>query len=208
MVAVLYYRAHELAGNTGFVDALAAAIESCGARAMPVWCASLRTAPPELLQALGRADVLVVTVLAAGGTVPAMSQAGGDDEAWDTGAIAALDIPVLQALCLTSPRAQWTDANAGLSPLDAATQVAIPEFDGRIISVPFSFKETGEDGLSRYVPDPERAARVAGTAVALARLRHIPPAGRRIAVVLSAYPSTPGSATRSAWTPRRAPSGC
>ena len=189
VVAVLYYRAHELAGNTAFVDALAAAIEACGARPMPVWCASLRTAPPELLQALGRADVLIVTVLAAGGTVPAMSQAGGDDEAWDVGAIAALDIPVVQALCLTSPRVQWAGANAGLSPLDAATQVAIPEFDGRIISVPFSFKETGDDGLSRYVPDPERAARVAGTAVALARLRHIPPAQRRIAVVLSAYPT-------------------
>jgi cobaltochelatase CobN len=189
VVAVLYYRAHELAGNTSFVDALAAAIESCGARAMPVWCASLRTAPPDLLQALGRADVLVVTVLAAGGTVPAISQAGGDDEAWDVGAIAALDIPVVQALCLTSPRAQWTEANAGLSPLDAATQVAIPEFDGRIISVPFSFKETGDDGLSRYIPDPERAARVAGTAVALARLRHVPPAQRRIAIVLSAYPT-------------------
>jgi cobaltochelatase CobN len=189
VVALLYYRAHELAGNTSFVDALAAAIEACGARPMPVWCASLRTAPPELLEELGRADVLIVTVLAAGGTVPAMSQAGGDDEAWDVGAIAALDIPVVQALCLTSPRAQWTDANAGLSPLDAATQVAIPEFDGRIISVPFSFKETGDDGLSRYVPDPERAARVAGTAVALARLRHIRPAERRIAVVLSAYPT-------------------
>ncbi len=189
VVAVLYYRAHELAGNTSFVDALAAAIDSCGARAMPVWCASLRAADPGLLEALGRADVLVVTVLAAGGTVPALSQAGGDDEAWDVGAIAALDIPVVQALCLTSPRAQWTGANAGLSPLDAATQVAIPEFDGRIISVPFSFKETGADGLSRYIPDPERAARVAGTAVALARLRHIPPSGRRIAIVLSAYPT-------------------
>jgi cobaltochelatase CobN len=189
VVAVLYYRAHELAGNTAFVDAAAAAIEACGARPMPVWCASLRTAEPGLLEALGRADVLVVTVLAAGGTVPALSQAGGDDEAWDVGAIAALDIPVVQALCLTSPRAQWAGANAGLSPLDAATQVAIPEFDGRIISVPFSFKETGDDGLSRYVPDPERAARVAGTAVALARLRHIPPAQRRIAIVLSAYPT-------------------
>jgi cobaltochelatase CobN len=189
VVAVLYYRAHELAGNTGFVDALAAAIEACGARPVPVWCASLRTADPELLQALGQADVLVVTVLAAGGTAPALSQAGGDDEAWDVGAIAALDIPVVQALCLTSPRAQWQAGNAGLSPLDAATQVAIPEFDGRIIGVPFSFKETGDDGLSRYVPDPERAARVAGTAVALARLRHTAPADRRIAVVLSAYPT-------------------
>jgi cobaltochelatase CobN len=189
VVAVLYYRAHELAGNTAFVDALCTAIGSCGARALPVWCASLRTAGPDLLAALGTADVLIVTVLAAGGTVPAQSQAGGDDEAWDVGAIAALDIPVVQALCLTSPRAQWADANAGLSPLDAATQVAIPEFDGRLISVPFSFKETGADGLSRYVPDAERAARVAGTAVALGRLRHIPPAGRRVAVVLSAYPT-------------------
>jgi cobaltochelatase CobN len=189
VVAVLYYRAHELAGNTGFVDALAAAIAACGARPVPVWCASLRTAEPELLQALGQADVLVVTVLAAGGTVPVLSQAGGDDDAWDAGAIAALDVPVVQALCLTSPRAQWEGASAGLSPLDAATQVAIPEFDGRIISVPFSFKETGDDGLSRYVADPERAARVAGTAVALARLRHIAAADRRVAVVLSAYPT-------------------
>ena len=53
-----------------------------------------------------------MTVLAASGTVPAQSQAGGDDEAWDVEAIAALDIPVVQALCLTSPRAQWADANA------------------------------------------------------------------------------------------------
>jgi cobaltochelatase CobN len=189
VVAVLYYRAHELAGNTAFVDALCTAIGSCGARAVPVWCASLRAADPGLLDTLGQADVLVVTVLAAGGTAPARAQAGGDDDAWDAGAIAALDIPVIQALCLTSPRAQWEGASAGLSPLDAATQVAIPEFDGRLISVPFSFKETGEDGLSRYVPDPERAARVAGTAVALARLRHTPPQHRRVAVMLSAYPT-------------------
>jgi cobaltochelatase CobN len=67
--------------------------------------------------------------------------------------------------------------------------VAIPEFDGRLISVPFSFKETDEDGLTSYVADPERAARVAGTAVAHARLRHTPPGARRIVVMLSAYPT-------------------
>jgi cobaltochelatase CobN len=188
-VAVLYYRAHELAGNTEFVDVLCAAIEARGARALPVWCASLRAADPGLLEQLRRADALVVTVLAAGGTTPALSQAGGDDEAWDAGAVAALDVPVVQALCLTSPRAQWAATGGGLSPLDAATQVAIPEFDGRLISVPFSFKELDGDGLSRYVPDPERAGRVAGTAVALARLRHIAPADRRVAVVLSSYPT-------------------
>jgi cobaltochelatase CobN len=188
-VAVLYYRAHELAGNTGFVDVLCAAVEARGAQALPVWCASLRAADPGLLELLGRADALVVTVLAAGGTAPALSAAGGDDEAWDAGAVAALDVPVVQALCLTSSRDQWAATDAGLSPLDAATQVAIPEFDGRLIGVPFSFKELDGDGLSRYVPDPERADRVAGIAVALARLRHVPPAGRRVAVVLSSYPT-------------------
>ncbi|MGW6727793.1 cobaltochelatase subunit CobN [Nocardia sp. NPDC055029] len=188
-VAVVYYRAQHLAGNTGYIDALCTAIEAKGARALPVYCASLRTAEPELLALLGRADALVVTVLAAGGSKPATASAGGDDEAWDVAALAALDVPILQGLCLTSGRAQWEANDDGLSPLDVATQVAVPEFDGRIITVPFSFKEFDADGLSTYVPDPERAARVAGIAVRHARLRHIPAADKRIAIMLSAYPT-------------------
>ncbi|NED53557.1 hypothetical protein G3I24_21985, partial [Micromonospora aurantiaca] len=84
---------------------------------------------------LRRADALVVTVLAAGGTRPATAGAGGDDEAWDVGALAELDIPILQGLCLTTSRDAWAASDDGLSPLDAASQVAIPEFDGRIITV-------------------------------------------------------------------------
>src|SRR4029079_9579049 len=61
--------------------------------------------------------------------------------------------------------------------------------DGRIITVPFSFKESDADGLPHYVPDLERCRRVAEIAVNHARLRHIPPAERRIALVLSAYPT-------------------
>ena len=188
-VAVLYYRAHHVAGNTAFVEALCQAIEAKGGQALPVFCASLRAAEPELLATLATADALVVTVLAAGGTKPATASAGGDDEAWDVGALAALDIPILQGLCLTSSRASWLANDDGLSPLDAATQVAIPEFDGRLITVPFSFKEIDAEGLTVYVADPERAARVAGIAVRHARLRHIPPAERKVAVMLSAYPT-------------------
>ncbi|PPK70954.1 cobaltochelatase subunit CobN [Actinokineospora auranticolor] len=188
-VGVLYYRAHHLAGNTAFVAALADAVEDAGGVAVPVYCASLRTAPQELLAVLGTLDALVVTVLAAGGTLPAAASAGGDDGAWDVGALADLDIPILQGLCLTSDRSAWEESDDGLSPLDTATQVAVPEFDGRIITVPFSFKEQDRDGLSVYVPDPERAARVAGIAVAHARLRHTPPAERRVALMLSAYPT-------------------
>ena len=189
VVAILYYRAHHVAGNTGFVHALADAVEAAGGRPLPVFCSSLRTAEPELIEVLRAADAIVVTVLAAGGLVPAGAAAGGADEQWDIGALASLDVPILQGLCLTSSRAQWAGNDQGLTPLDAATQVAIPEFDGRLITVPFSFKEVGPDGLTSYVPDPERTARVAGIAVKHARLRHLEAAQRRIVIMLSAYPT-------------------
>ncbi|WP_068149419.1 cobaltochelatase subunit CobN [Rhodococcoides corynebacterioides] len=188
-VAVLYYRAQHLAGNVGYVHALCDAITAHGARPLPIYCASLRNADADLLATLRRADSMVVTVLAAGGTKPAGASAGGDDEAWDVAELAALDVPILQGLCLTSPRATWEANDDGLSPLDVATQVAVPEFDGRIITVPFSFKEFDDDGLSTYVPDHERCARVAGIAVRHARLRHIPAADKRVVLMLSAYPT-------------------
>jgi cobaltochelatase CobN len=186
-VGIVFYRAHALAGNTGFVDVLADALRAAGANALPVFCGSLRglgDAQADGLRALlGRCDAVVTTVLAAGGS------GGADEESWDAGALAALDVPVLQGLCLTSSRSAWQASDAALSPMDAAMQVAIPEFDGRLVSVPFSFKEPGPDGIPIYLADPERAARVAGIAMALARLRKVPASDKRLAIVLSAYPT-------------------
>ncbi|HLZ38880.1 MAG TPA: cobaltochelatase subunit CobN, partial [Mycobacteriales bacterium] len=179
-VGIVFYRAHAVSGNTAFVDVLADAVEAHGANARPVFCASLRGADPRLRELLGDVDALLVTVLAAGAATA---------ESWDPGQLAALDVPVVQALCLTSTRAEWARSDAGVSPLDAAMQVAIPEFDGRIVAVPFSFKETGPDDVPIYVADPERAARAAGIAVRLARLRHVPNADKRVAVMLSSYPT-------------------
>ncbi len=187
-VAVVFYRAHELSGNTAFVDVLCDAIEGKGANALPVYVASLRPdaggeipAVGELL--VGTVDALVVTVLAGGGSNAA------DAEGWDARALEALDVPVLQALCVTSSRADWLASSSGLAPIDAAMQVAIPEFDGRLITVPFSFKESGPDGVPVYVADPERAARVAGVAVNHAQLRHTSNTDKRVALVLSSYPT-------------------
>ncbi|MFN2539083.1 MAG: cobaltochelatase subunit CobN [Mycobacteriales bacterium] len=188
-VSVLFYRAHEVSGNTAFIDALCDAIERKGGTARPYFCASLRTPDAGLLTALEGSDAIITTVLAAGGTRPATASAGEDDEAWDVGALATFDVPILQGLCLTSSRATWESTDEGLSPLDTATQVAIPEFDGRIITVPFSFKEVDEDGLTVYVADEERCERVAGLAVRHGRLRHLANADKRIGLVLSAYPT-------------------
>ncbi|WP_327713566.1 cobaltochelatase subunit CobN [Streptomyces sp. NBC_00464] len=188
-VGVLFYRAHHLSGNTSFVDVLCDAVEARGANALPVYCGSLRGADAGLYELLGRADALVATVLAAGGTRASDASAGGDDEAWDIGALADLNVPVLQGLCLTSSRAAWDASDAALSPMDAAMQVAIPEFDGRLVTVPFSFKEQGPDGVPVYRADPERAARVAGIAVRHAVLKHKTNAEKKLALVFTAYPT-------------------
>lgn len=189
-VGVLFYRAHHTAGNEDFAHALADAIDATGeAVGCPVFSSSLRSAPDDLFEALGSLDALVVTVLAAGGATPAGASAGGDDSAWDVARMAALDIPILQGLCLTSSREEWLANDDGVTPLDSANQIAIPEFDGRIITAPFSFKEVDADGLPRYVADAERCDRVARIAVHHARLRHVPASERRIALMLSAYPT-------------------
>ena len=187
-VGVVFYRAHELSGNTAFVDVLCDALEARDANALPIYVGSLRPdaegripAVSELLA--GQVDALVVTVLAGGGSNAA------DAEGWDARALEALDVPVLQGLCVTSSRQEWEDSTAGLAPIDAAMQVAIPEFDGRLITVPFSFKEQGADGVPVYVADAERAGRVAGVAVAHARLRYTPNADKKVALVLSSYPT-------------------
>ncbi len=189
-VGILYYRAHEVSGNQQFAHQLADAIDATGKGVgVPIFVSSLRAAADDLYDELATLDAIVVTVLAAGGSKPATASAGGDDEAWDVERLRALDVPVLQALALTSTRAEWEASDDGVTPIDSANQIAIPEFDGRLITVPFSFKEVDEDGLPHYETDPERCARVAGIAVNHARLRYVPPAERKVALVLSAYPT-------------------
>jgi cobaltochelatase CobN len=192
-VAVLFYRAHLIVGNTLFVDDLCDAIEALGCRATAVWCYSLRAGGDGRVEALDllatlAPDAVVTTVLVSGA-------ASDDGLGWDASALGALGVPVLQAVTSGSSSSEWEASSAGLSPMDVASRVAIPEFDGRIITVPFAFTEVVDDGhtlgtpVVAYRTQPDRVARVAGLASRLARLRHRPAPERRIAVVLTAYPT-------------------
>jgi cobaltochelatase CobN len=106
-----------------------------------------------------------------------------------------LNVPLIQAVASTSSHAEWQQSDAGLTPLDTAMTVAIPEFDGRIISVPFSFKEVVTEDetvggvVTKYVPVADRVREVAGLAARMVRLRHTPQAEKRIALLLSSYPT-------------------
>ncbi|MBO9533866.1 MAG: cobaltochelatase subunit CobN [Solirubrobacteraceae bacterium] len=230
VIGFCFYRAHRLTGNTAFVDELCAAIERQGGHPLAVWSYSLRRSAAaggrvEALDLLGpHCDALVTTMLATGGSGaadaanPLSPEQGGhaDQMDWDAGAIDELGIPVIQALTVTMSRAAWADGDEGLRPIDAATQVAIPEFDGRIIGGPICFKEVGDEADSpvgtavpRYVADAERCDRLAGLAIRHARLKtgparrfldpetHLPAGdadtphagGKKVAIILTAFPT-------------------
>lgn len=200
-VGVCFYRSHLITGNAAWVDELCAAIEAAGANAIAAWSTTLRRgadgAVPTLGLLEGRVDALITTMLATGGSHAGDAAAGdgSDEQRWDAAAIEALDVPVIQAVCATASRASWEVSDSGLSPLDAATQVAIPEFDGRLLGGVVSFKERDAEGspvgvpVPRYVADPERCARVARLAVRHARLRSTPAADKRIALLLTSFPT-------------------
>ncbi|HEX3605925.1 MAG TPA: cobaltochelatase subunit CobN [Candidatus Dormibacteraeota bacterium] len=194
VVGLVFYRAHWMTGNLALVDALCAALEARGCRTLPVFCYSLRTdggdpaAFAHLRDETGRplVDVLVSTLSFAMGELPVSGPQVAAE--WSAAALVRLGVPVVQAIAATASREQWQRSDAGLSPVDVVMNVALPEFDGRIVSVPVSFKER-VDGVTRYVPDPERVGRCAGLCARLARLRRLPRAEVRLAVVLSSYPT-------------------
>jgi cobaltochelatase CobN len=203
-IGVIFYRAHVLTGNTTFVTDLCDAITAKGCNALPIFCYSLREGREvTALLSQHRVAAVVSTVLAAGsfhpgGTAGASGgPAMGDklEEGWDEQTLASLGVPILQGIVSTGGSQEWEEAPAGLSPLDVAWQVALPELDGRIIGVPFSFKEVVDDGdalgapVSAYRTVPDRVDRIAGLAGRLARLADQPVGERKIAIVLSAYPT-------------------
>jgi cobaltochelatase CobN len=187
VAAILFYRAHLLSGNTGFIDALADALSARGLEPLCIFTVSLKdqrggiptafslfaTPPSVIISTLSFAqgDVNAGGITAVGSNVTVLEQ---------------LDIPVIQTMAGSVPQASWEISSRGLNPLETAINVAIPEFDGRIITVPISFKErqSGHDG-ALYTPHSERIARVAGIAARLAGLREKPNSEKRVAFVLT-----------------------
>ncbi len=178
---VLFYRAHVLSGNVQFVDQLVRALEFRGFSAVGVFTSSLRdrneSGMPAALRLVDAPAVIVNTV-----SFPVLTLTSLEvppPEAHHT-SFEAMGVPIVQAICSGSTRAAWGESGRGLGPAEAAMNIALPECDGRIITVPISFKEN-----HRYVPENERIARVADIARRIASLRVKPNADKRVAVVLS-----------------------
>ena len=116
---------------------------------------------------------------------------------WSQELLDKLDVPIIQGIVSTGARSEWEESSLGLGPIDTAMNVAFPEFDGRIITVPVSFKEeTGSEAgalsagrMQRYVAQPDRMDYLARLASRHAVLRRKANAEKRVAIILSNYPT-------------------
>ena len=208
-VGLLFYRAHWMSGNLQFIDELIRGLEAQKVNVLPVFSFSLKHNPEEegersrtltgfMLDDGGvpHVDCIVNTM---GLAMSDLSQEGPTiATGWSVDLLDQMDVPVIQGIVSTGTLEEWQDSSLGLGPIDTAMNIALPEFDGRIISVPISFKQetaAPQNGtmvtnrLQRYVAQPDRIDLLARLAARWASLRRKSNAEKRVAVIMSNYPT-------------------
>ncbi|HIK46070.1 MAG TPA: cobaltochelatase subunit CobN, partial [Leptolyngbyaceae cyanobacterium M65_K2018_010] len=196
-IALLFYRAHYLSGNTAPIDSLCDALAQRGFDPLPVFVSSLQDpeVQAELLALLnpGAGEGVAVLLNTTSFSVAKLDGATPQLNLWKT-----LDVPVLQVILSGGTQAAWAQHSLGLSPRDIAMNVALPEVDGRIITRAVSFKAASqhsqalEADIVTYEPVRDRIHFVADLAAQWADLRRTPVAERRLALILANYPNRDG----------------
>ncbi|WP_283190578.1 cobaltochelatase subunit CobN [Pseudomonas sp. PMCC200344] len=191
VAAVLFYRSHLQAANTGFIDIFCQRLQAAGLNPLPIAVASLKepgclTVVEDLLDEVEAGVILNTTGFAQ-----------SSPEAPHLRPFRR-NIPVIQAICAQDNEPGWRASEQGLGPRDLAMHIALPELDGRIISRPISFKdlawrsERSQSDVVCYRPQPERMDFVAELARRWIDLARVPNAEKRIALILANYPTRDG----------------
>ncbi|MBD8616813.1 cobaltochelatase subunit CobN [Pseudomonas putida] len=191
VVALLFYRSHLQAANTGFVDTFCARLQAAGLNPLPMAVASLKEAAC-LAQVQAWMDEAGAAVI--------LNTTGFAQSSPEAPHLRPFrrDIPVIQAICAQDNQALWQASEQGLGARDLAMHIALPELDGRIISRAISFKdlawhnERSQSDVVCYTAHVERMDFVAELARKWAALARLPNADKRVALVLANYPTRDG----------------
>ena len=204
-VAVWFYESHWTHENTRYVDAQVRAIEALGADALPIFCnPATDTDKQEDAEwvadtwLLDDGDPVVDAVCSSFMFSLSMEERGrsaaDEAEGVEEVFLDRLGVPVLQTVTTMRSRARYEGSDTGVMGFELALSVALPEFDGNVITHPISGKERTDDEADigtapkQHFPIEDRIDHVARLAVNWARLRHTPNGQKRVAVVLHNYP--------------------
>jgi len=205
-VGVWFYESHWTHENTRYVDALVREIEAEGANALPVFC-NPATDTDEQEDAEWvvdewftdeRGEPMVDAVLSSFMFSLSMDERGRDANDEEEGAeevfLDRLGVPVLQTVTTMRSRSRYEASDTGVMGFELALSVALPEFDGNVVTHPISGKERTDDAAGigsapkQHFPIEDRVGHAVRLAVNWAELRHTPNDEKRVAVVLHNYP--------------------
>ena len=182
--------------DSGYLESLVDAIETRGANALVVFLSATDSAAKNLgwvvdhfLMQNGRAVVDVLISTQAHSLAAYMPGAGSVDDVFQR-----LGVPVLKAIVTMNTVEEWRDSLQGLNFSEISWNIAMPEFDGLLITVPIAAKciSAADPGTHAqkvsHKPIPERLDKFVRMSINWARLRHIPPEKRKIAIIFHNYP--------------------
>ena len=199
VIGILVHYHHILQEDTEHIDALMEAVNAYGAIPLAVYTnmmpsengyGGLKEAIRHYLKRGGKSliDALIVTT---GHSLTALAAPGDGREYSMDSVFAELDVPVFQAMTTYFTREQWEKSPAGIDAMLLCCCVYQPEFDGQIITVPVACTEQvmTEYGVkSRTVPLTDRVEKTVRLAINWGRLRKIPEAKKKIAIVFHNMP--------------------
>ncbi len=197
LVAILFYRAHYLSGNTAAIAALCEALSERNLKPLPIYVSSLKEpdVQTELVHyCLSKFDQKVDVVL----NTTSFSLASLKTDTPQVDLWEALNVPVFQVIFSGGLRKGWESGTQGLSPRDMAMNVVLPEVDGRIITRAVSFKAMqGQNSaiqteILTYEPVRSRINFVADLAAKWVDLKHTNIGDRKVALILANYPNRDG----------------
>ncbi|GFM81252.1 cobaltochelatase subunit CobN [Pseudomonas cichorii] len=191
VVALLFYRSHLQAANTGFIDVFCERLQAEGLNPLPVALASLKE-PGCLTMVEDWLDEVEAELI--------LNTTGFAQSSPEAPHLRPFrrNVPVIQAICAQDNQPGWQASEQGLGARDLAMHIALPELDGRIISRPVSFKdlawrsERSQSDVVCYRAHPERMDFVAQLARRWIELARLPNASKRVALILANYPTRDG----------------
>ena len=191
VVALLFYRSHLQAANTGFINVFCDRLQAQGLNPLPIAVASLKE-PGCLDQVQAWLDDAGAELI--------LNTTGFAQSSPEAPHLRPFrrDIPVIQAICAQDNQPAWLASEQGLGARDLAMHIALPELDGRIISRPISFKdlawrsERSQSDVVCYRAHSERMDFVAELARRWIELARLPNADKRVALILANYPTRDG----------------
>ena len=197
LVAILFYRAHYLSGNTAAIASLCEALTERNLTPIPIFVSSLKEpdVQTELIRYCStefgqKVDVVMNTTSF---SLASLKTDSPQVDLWE-----ALNVPVFQVIFSGGLQKGWAAGTQGLSPRDMAMNVVLPEVDGRIITRAVSFKAMQGQNLAlqteilTYEPVRSRINFVADLAAKWVNLKHTEVGDRKIALIMANYPNRDG----------------